>query len=162
MTTCIYKQIAVAAIGAIALGGCSNASLPFTTGSLAASAPVVAKTKTVNPACIALRAKIADLRKEGTMARLAKVASGKSRSVRIKRAALGKAAALDSANAEFQTKCSPIGATAALPTTPAAAAVKNAAKSAAQNAATRTATKAVGRSTKTAAALAAASALTNK
>jgi hypothetical protein len=60
----------------------------------------------VDPACIALTARIDALRKEGVTERLEKAAVGKSTTVQVKRASLAQIAELDKANAEFQARCS--------------------------------------------------------
>ena len=119
---------AVAMTCAVALGGCAS-----TDNALSTSSVNQTKVAKFDPACVSLTAKIDSLRKEGTMARLAKVANGKSNSTRVKRSALAKAAELDNANAAFQAKCSTIkpAATATVKpvaTTPAQQAVMNAAK----------------------------------
>lgn len=117
MTIKIFKPIAAATFVSLALAGCASESSPLATGSVT-TPQVAAKTASVDPACVALRAKIVDLRKEGTMSRLAKVATGKSSSVRVKRSALGRAAQLDSANAQFMNKCSAFGSSTALAIAP--------------------------------------------
>lgn len=156
--------IAVAA--ALTLGGCANSGSPLTTASLTAQKPAaVAK---VDPTCVALSNKIAGMRKEGTMDRLAKVSTGKTRSTMVKRTSLAKAAELDKANAEFQAKCAKYQTTAAA-TTPAADAVKAAAaaaaakkaKSAATSAATKAAKKIAPKAVKKTIAASAASAAAN-
>ena len=101
----------IAAVSAIALGGCANANNPLTTASIDQTKMV--KAKKLDPACVALTAKIDGLRKDGIMLRLAKVSKGKTTSTRVKRSALAKAAELDQANAEFQAKCSRYGGTMA-------------------------------------------------
>ena len=140
----------VTTLGALVLGGCANSDNGLTTASL--TQPTVAKAATIDPACVSLTAKIDGLRKEGTMSRLAKVSKGKSRSTFVKRTALAKAAELDSANAEFQAKCSTFKpATTAAAAPPVTTAVQNAviksAKKAARDRAAKTvktaATKAV-------------------
>ena len=123
---------------AMIIGGCANSGNSLTTASLN-QAGKQASAQTVNPACISLTAKIDNLRKEGTMDRLAKVAQGKGRATMVKRSALAKAAELDRANAEFQAKCSTIKpATTARGHSPAEKAVMDAAKSAARKKAAST------------------------
>ena len=110
---------ALALAAALLLGGCANSGDGLTTASLtnnaiasnnakAANNATASPVAKVNFACATLAAKIDDLRREGTMARLAKVAQGKSRATMVKRAALAKASALDQANMEYQAKCSAI------------------------------------------------------
>ena len=138
--------MSIAVFTVLALGGCANNGNGLTTASLVEQD--VAKTSKFDPACVSLTAKIDGLRKEGTMARLAKVSEGKTRSTLVKRAALAKAAELDRANAEFQAKCSTFKPTTTARATTAVqhAVVKSAttaAKKKATAAAVKTAVKAV-------------------
>ncbi|MDX2259054.1 MAG: hypothetical protein NW205_09085 [Hyphomicrobiaceae bacterium] len=112
---------AAALILAAALaGGCANdGSLALTTGSLSSTA---AETPRVDPACVALMARIEELRKEGTPARLQEVATGKTKTVSVKRESLARMTDLDKANAEFQSKCSTLASPAAARPAAAAAA----------------------------------------
>ncbi|MGI9422206.1 MAG: hypothetical protein ACR2PA_03365 [Hyphomicrobiaceae bacterium] len=122
-----------AAIGLLGLAGCAsdNSSL-LTTASVQPEKPNVAA---VDPACLALQNRIALLRSEGTVTRVEKAAAGKSKTVVIKRAALGKVAELNQANTEFRLRCSKLPTTAsaapvmkpkmAAQTAPASAAAKN-------------------------------------
>ncbi len=97
---------------AAALAGCANDQPLFGSDLLTTSSitPAVQAapppTPRVDPACVALQAKIDGLRQEGTPERVAKVATGKTKTVSIKRASLAKVAELDGANQEFQAKCS--------------------------------------------------------
>lgn len=101
-----------------ALGGCaSNNGLSLQTGSVnTSSSPAVAKAK-ASPACVALMAKITELRREGTPDRVAKVAEGKSSTVVVKRSALAKITALNTANIEYQKKCGSVPPTPITSTT---------------------------------------------
>ena len=118
--------ILVTASGLLAaglLGGCATDNeLGLTTSSIT-QAEQASKPK-VDPACIALAAKISDARAEGTPDRVAKVASAqdKSRVVSIKRDSLAKVTELDALNKQFQARCSTLSTTtAALPKATAAA-----------------------------------------
>jgi hypothetical protein len=89
---------------AFSLAGCaSDGSLELTTGSIDQQK---ATAKAVDPACIALSSRIAELRKEGTPDRIAKVAAGKTKTAKVKREALARMTDLDTANKQFQQKCS--------------------------------------------------------
>ncbi|MDH3879340.1 MAG: hypothetical protein OET18_15960 [Desulfobacterales bacterium] len=113
---------------ALNLAGCaSDGSLQLTTGSIDQQNKTAAKS--VDPACIALTARIADLRKEGTPDRIAKVAAGKTKIAQVKREALARMTELDKANMDFQQKCSTIATPA--PAKPAATAKAKAAATAA-------------------------------
>ena len=92
---------------ALNLAGCaSDGSLQLTTGSI--DQQNITAAKSVDPACTALTARIADLRKEGTPDRIAKVAAGKTKTAQVKREALARMTELDKANKDFQQKCSTI------------------------------------------------------
>ena len=92
---------------ALNLAGCaSDGGLQLTTGSIDQQNKTGAKS--VDPACTALTARIADLRKEGTPDRIAKVAAGKTKTAQVKREALARMTELDKANKDFQQKCSTI------------------------------------------------------
>lgn len=98
---------------ALFLGACANDSMPnlFQTASTtpvdeAAAAPAP-RAPRVDTACAALSGQIEALRKDGTIERLEKVASGKGDNVQVKRTAIAKQAELNKANAEFQTRCGP-------------------------------------------------------
>ena len=97
---------------AASLAGCaSDGSLELTTGSINQQKAVA---KAVDPVCTTLSARIAELRKEGTPDRIAKVAAGKTKTANVKREALARMTELDAANKQFQQKCS----TVATPKTP--------------------------------------------
>lgn len=118
------SSFAIAAIvSASMLAGCAADGTLLQTGSITdePATSVAAKPK-VDPACVALVAKIDGLRQEGTPSRLEKVASGKTPTASVKREALARMSELDKANAEFQAKCSTMGTmAAATPSAPAAA-----------------------------------------
>jgi hypothetical protein len=121
MTKCI-RNLALAAVGALAVAGCADGS----TGVLStASVTPTATAPKTEAACAALNARINTLRQEGVAAQVEKASTGSGKSVSIKRESLAKMAELDKANAEFQAKCSiPLPATAAVaPPAPAAAPV---------------------------------------
>lgn len=122
----MIKQVVFAGAALLtlaALGGCANdGSLALSTGSIDQAEK--AKIQRVDPACVSLMARIDALRKEGTPERIAKVATGKTKTASVKREALARMTELDVANREFQQKCS----TLATPTPPkATAAAKTAA-----------------------------------
>ena len=111
-------------LGVTVLAGCSSDSgilgTSLTTqsiGTTPSSTSVAAAPKT-DPACYSLSQRIDILRKDGLTERLEKASVGKSSTVAVKRESLAQAAELDKANAEFQAKCSTIGAR---PTTTASA-----------------------------------------
>ena len=79
----------------------------FTTGSIGSSA---ASEPRVDPACVTLSSRIEVLRKEGIADKIEKAAAKK---YKMTAADLNKAAQLNRANAEFQTKCSTLTTTAA-------------------------------------------------
>lgn len=127
----------IAAASCLVLAGCaSDGSSILTTASVQpAKKPVVAA---VDPACLALQNRIDLLREEGTIGRVEKAAAGKSKTVVIKREALGKVAEFNQANSEFRQRCSklPVQRTAAV-AQQAAAATQAGATAAAQTAATQ-------------------------
>ena len=83
-------------------------------------------------ACVSLSSQIDAVQAEGTVARVEKVAEGKTRSAMVKRAALAKVAELNKLNAEYRARCSKPGATIAkAPVAAKAAAQANAAAKAA-------------------------------
>lgn len=104
-----------AIVSATMLAGCAADGTLLQTGSITddTSATAVAAKPKVDPACVALVAKIDSLRQEGTPSRLEKVASGKTPTASVKREALARMSELDKANAEFQAKCSTMGTMAA-------------------------------------------------
>lgn len=113
-------------LASLAIAGCavdgSMGGGNLTTGS-------VSQPNAVDPACVALAAKIDGLKQEGTVGRVEQAAAGKSKTVILKRASLSKVAELNQANAEFQSKCSTI--TPAQRTASAAATTADASKAAA-------------------------------
>lgn len=112
-----YSAPLIAAVlGASLLGGCSSdggsLGTMFTTQSINPQSPqvAVAAAPKIDPACYSLTQRIDVLRKEGVTERMEKASVGKSSTVAVKRASLGQAAELDKANAEFQARCSTLGA----------------------------------------------------
>lgn len=103
----IGAVIAAALAGGCAADGSPLIGSPLTTASIDGSAGDKAQPK-VDPACVALTAKIDALRKEGVAERIEKASTGKSATVSVKRDSLAKITELDKANAEFQAKCATI------------------------------------------------------
>jgi hypothetical protein len=99
-------------VGAGILAACSSdgalVGSNVTTSSVQTPAPVAVAPK-VDPACLALAAKIDTLRRDGVTERIEKASVGKSTNVSIKRSSLALMTELDRANAEFQSKCTPLG-----------------------------------------------------
>ncbi|MBL8565645.1 MAG: hypothetical protein JNM89_08015 [Hyphomicrobiaceae bacterium] len=123
--------------GGLLAGSLTTASVPDAPAAQVAAAPKV------DPQCFALMSKIDQLRKEGTPARIEKVATtGKGSTASVKRDSLAKMTELDKANAEFQVRCSKLAPSQA------AAAASPAPATAVPATATQTVAKA---STKTAA-----------
>jgi hypothetical protein len=125
-------RVIPATAAAILLAACASDTGGglFSTASVvppAMEAPMAPKAK-VDPQCVTLASQIDNLRKEGTIDRLEKVAAGKGDKVQVKRTAIAKQAELNKANAEFQVKCAPRipmnqeAAAPAAPANPAAAA----------------------------------------
>jgi len=105
----------IAAVGALGVSGCSSTGNPFgdmmTTQSIPAQAPTtVAQAPKADPACYSLQQRIDTLRRDGVTERIEKASVGKSATVAVKRSSLAQAAELDKANAEFQARCSTLGA----------------------------------------------------
>ena len=105
------RKISLALFAATGLlaGGCANdGSNALSTASVTPDKLAAAQSQPkVDPVCMSLASQIDTLRKEGTVERLEKAASGKSSSVQVKRTALAKQTELNKANAEFQTRCGP-------------------------------------------------------
>jgi hypothetical protein len=101
-------KMAFASGAALALAACaSDGSFPgadLTTSSLQQTK----KAPTVDPECIALSAKINELRADGITGRVEKASTGKSKTVSVYRKSLARIAALDRANGDFQRKCSKV------------------------------------------------------
>lgn len=116
------RLLPVIALGA-ALAGCASEDMGglFSTASIAPPAPAVAPAAAatapkVDTACLQLSGQIDQLKKDGTIEKLEKVAAGKTTSVQVKRAAIAKQAELNKVNAEYIAKCGPSAArTAAAP-----------------------------------------------
>lgn len=98
------------------MAGCSGGPTSGLMTSSLAAPHTAAATPAVDPACSALSQQIAASREEGTPARVHAVATGKTKTVSVKRESLAKVAELNRLNAEFQTKCStlPVQQSAAL------------------------------------------------
>jgi len=112
-------SLAVTASLALMLGGCANdgsstlgSNLFGASNTTTASIPEKPRT---DPACFSLTSQIDTLKKEGVADKIEKAAAKK---YKMTAADLNKAAQLNRANAEFQTKCSTLTTTAAA--TPAA------------------------------------------
>lgn len=100
-------SLAVTTSLALMLGGCANdGSSTFGSNLFGASATTTAsipeKPRT-DPACFSLTSQIDTLKKEGVAEKIEKAAAKK---YKMTAADLNKAAQLNRANAEFQTKCS--------------------------------------------------------
>jgi RecB family exonuclease len=135
-------RIIPATAAAVLLAACASDTGGglFSTASVvppAIEAPSATRTK-VDPQCVTLASQIENLRKEGTIDRLEKTATGKTDKVQVKRTAIAKQAELNKANAEFQLKCAP-----RIPTTQEASAPSAPATPAAAAAVAKVATKAV-------------------
>jgi|SRR5688572_4862956 hypothetical protein len=107
-------SLAVTASLALMLGGCANdGSSTFGSNLFGASSTTTAsipeKPRT-DPACFSLTSQIDTLKKEGVAEKIEKAAAKK---YKMTAADLNKAAQLNRANAEFQTKCSTLTTTAA-------------------------------------------------
>jgi hypothetical protein len=108
-------QLIASIMGTCLLAGCSGDGTGILGSSLTTSSvnppPPVAQVQApkLDPACVALTARIDALRKEGVTERAEKASIGKSANVSVKRASLAQLAELDKANAEFQTRCGPAG-----------------------------------------------------
>lgn len=123
-STMTAMALAVTLAGCSSDGGLLGSSLTTSSVDSAKVAPAVAK---VDPACLALTAKIDGLRKDGVTERAEKAAVGKTSTVSVKRDSLAKLSELDKANFEYQTKCSAPGLAKPMPA-PAAAAIVPATK----------------------------------
>lgn len=105
-----FMAVSGALMLALSLAGCANdgglLANSLTTASVPEQ-PKVAESPKVDPQCFALMTKIDEMRKEGTPARIEKVATGgKGSTANVKRDSLAKLTELDKANAEFQARCS--------------------------------------------------------
>lgn len=106
-------SLAVTASLALMLGGCANdgsstlgSNLFSSSSTTTASIPEKPRT---DPACFSLTSQIDTLKKEGIAEKVEKAAAKK---YKMTAADLAKAAQLNRANAEFQTKCSTLTTTA--------------------------------------------------
>jgi|LNFM01.1.fsa_nt_gb hypothetical protein len=144
----MYSQLRVSAlaiIGSVGLAGCAGGGLDVFggAGSSDVTTSSVAQTQAqrVDPACGNLAVEIDALRREGVADKVDRAAAKK---YKMTSADLAKASQLNKANGEFQSKCSTLPRTAAVPdatvaataaaTKAAAPAAKAAAKSAAATA----------------------------
>jgi hypothetical protein len=111
-----------AGLAAALVSGCADGSTGLlSTAAINPSPASTAAGTKVDPACVALTARIDTLRKEGFVERVEKASAGKSASVTVKRESLAKMTELDKANAEFQAKCaSPVTTAGAAAPKPAA------------------------------------------
>jgi hypothetical protein len=110
-----FPTLCTLLVGASLFAGCSSDSgmlgSSLTTSSLnSANTVAQAPAPKIDPACIALTARIDALRRDGVSERVEKASVGKSTTVAIKRASLAQMTELDKANAEFQARCSTLGA----------------------------------------------------
>ena len=125
MKTFLSSTMTAVALAAL-LAGCSSdggvLGSSLTTSSVDPAKAQAAAPK-LDPACIALTAKIDALRKDGVTERAEKVAAGKTQTVSVKRESLAKLTELDRANADYQTKCSMPGLARPMTPAPAAAVV---------------------------------------
>ena len=114
MTKAYTRLLPAFALGAL-LAGCASDDLGgmFSTASIAPAAPAAPAAAAapaaprVDTACLQLAGQIDQLKKDGTIEKLEKVAAGKTTSVQVKRAAIAKQAELNKAYADFQTRCGP-------------------------------------------------------
>ena len=97
------KVLAAVLVGSLSLAGCAGDGSLMGPGITTQS---IEKKSKVDPVCVALQARIDQLKSEGTVGRVEKAATGKSKNVVIKRASLGKVAELNQANSEFVARCS--------------------------------------------------------
>ena len=93
------------ALAALAGAGCAQDGT-MTTQATPEKSITQSAAKT-DPACATLASQIDTLRKEASIEGLEKAATGKSKSVDVRRSALAKQVELNKANADFQAKCGP-------------------------------------------------------
>lgn len=104
MTFIIRASSKALVLAGVLLAGCAgegNDGL-FTTGALGTSQPTAAAEPKVDPACVALTARIDALRKEGVAEKVEKASLKK---YKMTHADLTKADQLNKANADFQSRC---------------------------------------------------------
>lgn len=111
---------ATTALLAATVAGCASDG-GLTTAAITEQPKVAAAPPAVDPQCVTLAAQIDQLRREGSVDRLEKAAAGKTSTVQVKRAAIGKQAELNKANLDYQAKCTPVAPKPATATAPAAA-----------------------------------------
>ena len=116
MTKAYTRLLPALALGAL-LAGCASDELGgmFSTASIAPAAPAAPAAAApaaprVDTACLQLSSQIDQLKKDGTIEKLEKIAAGKTTSVQVKRAAIAKQAELNKANADYIAKCGPSAA----------------------------------------------------
>ena len=131
MKSFLSPMMTVTALAAL-LAGCSSdggmLGSSLTTSSVDPAKAATAAAPKLDPACVALTAKIDALRKDGVTERVEKVSTGKTSTVSVKRESLVKLTELDRANSDYQSKCSAPGLAKPMPVAPAAAVVAPAAK----------------------------------
>lgn len=130
MKSFLSPMITVTALAAL-LAGCSSdggmLGSSLTTSSVDPVKAAAAAPK-LDPACVALTAKIDALRKDGVTERAEKAAVGKASTVSVKRESLAKLTELDRTNSDYQSKCSAPGLAKPMPAATAAAVVAPAVK----------------------------------
>jgi hypothetical protein len=139
----LYRRAAPVALilAGMTLAGCANdGDNLFTTGAIGPMAPqaTAAAEPQIDPACVALAARIDGLRKEGIADKIEKAAAKK---YKMTHKDLTKADQLTKSNAEFQLRCSTITPRPATAQAPAPAAPVAAAPAAAPVPATAAAPK---------------------
>ncbi len=135
----MYSMLRVstlAIISSVSLAGCAGGLDVFGglgSSDVTTSSVAQAQAQRVDPACGNLAVEIDTLRREGVADKVERAAAKK---YKMTSADLAKASQLNKANGEFQSKCSTLPRTAAVPDAPAAApAVKASAAPAAKSAA---------------------------
>lgn len=105
MTSIVRASSKALVLAGVLLAGCAgegNENM-FTTGALGTSQPATAAAESkVDPACVALTARIDALRREGVVDKVEKAALKK---YKMTQADLSKADQLNKANGEFQSRC---------------------------------------------------------
>lgn len=99
------SSILAAIICGAGLAGCAADGGFMETGSITPAPQPAVKTASIDPQCATLAQQIEQIKSEGTVGRLEKVAEGKSATAVVKRNALQQQAQLNKANAEYIAKC---------------------------------------------------------
>ncbi|HRK18214.1 MAG TPA: hypothetical protein PK970_04595 [Hyphomicrobiaceae bacterium] len=99
------SSLLAAIICGAGLAGCAADGGFMETGSITPAAQPAVKTASIDPQCATLAQQIEQIKTEGTVGRLEKVAEGKSATAVVKRNALQQQAQLNKANAEYIAKC---------------------------------------------------------